>query len=633
MTDSNIQARREAFNKQYAALQNKYGDNIPTLDYNKAWNSTMGIAKQFSTVKTPAPAQLDTLQKQYFTQLIEANPVSGKLKDIIKEAKDLFPKELGNILPKKYDNLTSSQKNKRNQFVRAADECVNSDSSVTGNTVIQGDASKNTSFEQVQGSLNNFFNKVTRPGAISGEGGGGATSLNMPEEIRQVSSQISNSMGSVVNKMTSDVNMAMSAKMAGGYSKIKNTEFAKISPSYPEALAIKMTIAQQLPLATTASNLFNKVTCGGVDIQKAIKDSVTDLLAAAIPNITNPTSCVTEEVMGGIMNDVTSKLDDVIGPALAPIADQLGFSFNPKEFLTSGIDVMNRVKDTFNCEETPTCPPSNKYVAGKGQTQGTSVAQAAASFGKMFQGVGVAQAAASQMDGLTDFQKKYGKWDVFGAPSGGSSSSLSPCDPGNDCSGPNVSIVGGGGSGGRGKLIFGDFINKIDRNDIWGAVKRTASIAGVSLENAGSGYTSPPIVSIDDDCNEGFGAFGQTTIDNNQNSPTYGQITSITMISSGENYPADGEEVPLYISGLVILNEGSGYEVTDTLDDFELEILDGKIVNASLVNSVAYTGLPELNISTSTGVGAVVRPIMTNIKPQQQGNIIQVIDCVGKINE
>ena len=630
MTDSNIQARREAFNKQYAALQNKYGDNIPTLDYNKAWNSTMGIAKQFSTVKTPAPAQLDTLQKQYFTQLIEANPTSGKLKDIIKEAKDLFPKELGNILPKKYDNLTSSQKNKRNQFVRAADECVNSDSSVTGNTVIQGDASKNTSFEQVQGSLNNFFNKVTRPGAISGEGGGGATSLNMPEEIRQVSSQISNSMGSVVNKMTSDVNMAMSAKMAGGYSKIKNTEFAKISPSYPEALAIKMTIAQQLPLATTASNLFNKVTCGGVDIQKAMKDSVIDLITAALPNITNPTSCATEEIMGAIMNDVTTKLNDTIEPLLTPIADQLGFSFNAVDFFASGIDVVNRVKDTFNCEETPPfIAPSNRYISGRGQTKGISAAQATASFAKMFEGVGIAQAAAQTVSGLTDFEKKYGQWDVFGSPLSGSSSALSPCDSG--CSGPSVSILGGGGTGAKGKLIFADFINKIDTNDIWGAVRRTASIAGVEITDPGSGYTSSPVVSIDDDCDEGYGAVASATIDNNQNSPTYGQVTSITMVTTGENYSADGEDVPLYVSGVVIVNEGGSYQVDDTLEDFELEIIDGRITNASLVNARAFTTLPELNINTSTGVGAILRPIMSPTRPQ--GDVIQVIDCIGKIDE
>tara|TARA_X000000368_G_C23056096_1_gene723948 strand:+ start:2010 stop:3878 length:1869 start_codon:yes stop_codon:yes gene_type:complete len=622
MTDSNIQkaaSRKAVFDKAYADLENKYGANIPTSEYNKVWNSTVGIAKQFSTLKTPAPAQLDTLQKQYFTQLIEANPVNDKLKGIIKEAKDLFPEVLGKILPKKYDTLTSPQKEKRNQFIRAADECIRPDSGVTGNTVIQGDPSKNTSFEQVQASLGNFFNKVTLPGA---------TSLNMPEEIRQVSSQISNSMGSVVNKMTSDVNASMSSKIAGGYSKIKNAEFAKISPSYPKSLAIKMTIAQQLPLATSASNLFNKVTCGGVDIQKAMKDSVIDLLTAAAQNVTNPTSCVTEEIMGAIMNDVTTKLDNVIGPELAPIADQLGFSFNPVDFFASGIDVVNRVKDTFNCEETPPFTPSNKYISGKGQTQGTSVAQATASFAKMFQGVGIAQ-AASQSFGLTDFEKKYGQWDVFGSPSSGSSSALSPCD--NECSGPSVSILGGGGTGAKGKLIFTEFINKIDTNDIWGAVRRTASIAGVEITDPGSGYTSPPVISIDDDCNEGYGAFAGATIDNNQNSPTYGQVTSATMITSGENYSADGEDVPLYISGVVIVDEGSSYQVDDTLEDFELEILDGKITNVSLVNRVAYTSLPELNINTSTGVGSILRPIMSSTRPQ--GDTIQVIDCIGKIDE
>ena len=624
MTNSNIQqirARRAEWDKVHDRLKEQYGANSIPLDvYNTAWNSTMGREKQFSTAKTPAPAELDTLQKQYFTQLIEADPRSATLKGIVEEAKDLFPEVLGNIRPKKYSNLTPPQKEKRNQFIRAADECVSSDSGVTGRTIIQADPCKNTAFDQVQASLGNFLSMTTSPSVKS---------LNMPEEIRQVASQISNSMGSVVNKMTSDTNMALAAKMAGGYSMIKNTEFAKISPTYPKALAVKMTIAQQLPLATTASNLFNKITCGGVDIQKALKDSVIDLLTAAAANVTNPTSCVTEEIMGAIMNDIATKLNDLIGPLVEPIGDQLGFSFDPIAFLTSSVDVVNRVKDTFNCEETPTCPPSNKYVAGKGQTQGTSIAQATASFAKMFEGVGIAQAAAQTVSGLTDFEKKYGQWDVFGSPLSGSSSALSPCDSG--CSGPSVSILGGGGTGAKGKLIFADFINKIDTNDIWGAVRRTASIAGVEITDPGSGYTSSPVVSIDDDCNEGYGAVASATIDNNQNSPTYGQVTSITMVTTGENYSADGEDVPLYVSGVVIVNEGGSYQVDDTLEDFELEIIDGRITNASLVNARAFTTLPELNINTSTGVGAILRPIMSPTRPQ--GDIVKVIDCIGKIDE
>ena len=624
MTNSNIQqirARRAEWDKAHDRLKEQYGANSIPLDvYNTAWNSIMGREKQFSTAKTPAPAELDTLQKQYFTQLIEADPRSATLKGIVEEAKDLFPEVLGNIRPKKYSNLTPPQKEKRNQFIRAADECVSSDSGVTGRTIIQADPCKNTAFDQVQASLGNFLSMTTSPSVKS---------LNMPEEIRQVASQISNSMGSVVNKMTSDTNMAIAAKMAAGYSMIKNTEFAKISPTYPKALAVKMTIAQQLPLATTASNLFNKITCGGVDIQKALKDSVIDLLTAAAATVTNPTSCATEEIMGAVMNDITTKLNDVVGPLVEPIGDQLGFSFDPIAFLTSSVDVVNRVKDTFNCEETPTCPPSNKYVAGKGQTQGTSAAQATASFAKMFEGVGIAQAAAQTVSGLTDFEKKYGQWDVFGSPLSGSSSALSPCDSG--CSGPSVSILGGGGTGAKGKLIFADFINKIDTNDIWGAVRRTASIAGVEITDPGRGYTSSPVVSIDDDCDEGYGAVASATIDNNQNSPTYGQVTSITMVTTGENYSADGEDVPLYVSGVVIVNEGGSYQVDDTLEDFELEIIDGRITNASLVNARAFTTLPELNINTSTGVGAILRPIMSPTRPQ--GDIVKVIDCIGKIDE
>ena len=45
-----------------------------------------------------------------------------------------------------------------------------------------------------------------------------------------------------------------------------------------------------------------------------------------------------------------------------------------------------------------------------------------------------------------------------------------------------------------------------------------------------------------DNCDQGYGAYGRAVIDKNPNSPTYGQLTDIIIISEGENYPADGIE-------------------------------------------------------------------------------------------
>ena len=42
------------------------------------------------------------------------------------------------------------------------------------------------------------------------------------------------------------------------------------------------------------------------------------------------------------------------------------------------------------------------------------------------------------------------------------------------------------------------------------------------------GYTSPPLISFGDRCNQGYGAYGKANIDTNPASPTYGQVTSVT---------------------------------------------------------------------------------------------------------
>ena len=58
---------------------------------------------------------------------------------------------------------------------------------------------------------------------------------------------------------------------------------------------------------------------------------------------------------------------------------------------------------------------------------------------------------------------------------------------------------------------------------------------------------------------------------------------------------------------------------------------DGRVIGATLdrddVGSiVAYNGLPNLNISSSTGFGAVLKPIMRNTPPSKK--VLQIIDCV-----
>ncbi len=266
-------------------------------------------------------------------------------------------------------------------------------------------------------------------------------------------------------------------------------------------------------------------------------------------------------------------------------------------------------------------------------------------FNTIFSGTAISQGAENLVG---DFEEKYGKWTVFGAPLS-EASNLGPCDFGNvsECGLPTVSFFGGDGLGAAGSVILGKIINNVDTEDAVGSVVKVGSIVGVEMTNPGQSYTRAPLVTFQDSCNKGYGGYGRAIIDQNPSSPTFGQVTSVVITSEGENYPADIGELPLYIVDVIIENPGQDYgdddivvipDTPDTPDTpivdpiVDIEIVDGRVTRVDVKEGFAFNGLPDLNIESSTGFGAVLRPIMSIVQPDRQdgqGEIIQVIDCVS----
>ena len=108
-------------------------------------------------------------------------------------------------------------------------------------------------------------------------------------------------------------------------------------------------------------------------------------------------------------------------------------------------------------------------------------------------------------------------------------------------------------------------------------------------------------------------------------------MTSISIISEGENYPA-GEEEPVFLTDVIVDDGGQDYADTDTLVAAhcgDLTIVDGRITKVTLSNLCRFEDLADLTIKSDTGFGAVLRPIMsTTIPPVLQGELVEVIDCV-----
>ena len=112
------------------------------------------------------------------------------------------------------------------------------------------------------------------------------------------------------------------------------------------------------------------------------------------------------------------------------------------------------------------------------------------------------------------------------------------------------------------------------------------------------------------------------------------------MISEGENYPSsstdeviNSDDIPVGVINTKITNGGSGYGNDTTASDgnvtYNLTIDDGKIISATPINNVKITEIPKIVVSSSTGVGALIKPIIGRLPLTSQGEVIQVIDCVG----
>lgn len=523
-------------------------------------------------------------------------------------------------------NNTEDQQKLMDRFIRSNTPCSDgtggSDSLSVGLKVVVPDPCKDTTLDKQKAHISNFFDKVTGPNKDL---------VNLPQEIKNISSAVSNDMAGYVNKMSGSLNDELEILFSGGFGKLSAEIFAQVSKSFPYSAALNKIVDIQEGLIPPISSLLNNIFCVNTKIEAALPGIVEDLLTAAIDNVIAVPACVVDEIVGAIDNKVINMIDSIATPGLGPILKVLNIAFNVKDFLLGGVDLHKKIGGlSFNLkcpeEKGPKCPVSSVYTVGKGVQKGSTLKETITDFDQVIKGTALSQAVKGAKN---DFEEAYGVWQVFGSKLADVKVGVKECvttPP--RCSLPKVEIFGGGGVDAVGKVILGKFIDRFDSNDVLAGVRKTASIVGIEIQNPGSGFTDDPLITIQDNCNQGYGAYAKVHVDHNPQSPTYGEISSITMLSTGTNYPAEDEETPLYIDKVIIEDPGKGYADDDTLEDFDLEIRDGKVVGGQLRNWVSYDDLPELNINSETGVGAILRPVMSKTRPQ--GKVVEVIDCVGR---
>ena len=517
---------------------------------------------------------------------------------------------------------------------------------------------------KIEGPLNKFLNKAS-------EGLGEA--FDFIDGLDETVSEISDAMEGLTSNMSTLLQDKLGEFINSGMMAAKDHIFNTIT----NPLAA---FAQNTAFANAAlkpvSGLMKAFGCLGSTIKKALKGTIKNLLTNMIKKgFINPIECAVEDFIGAMTAKVASVMDSIIGPLINPINSlfsKIGQGFGSVTgFLSKGLNILGKVQGLINCKDAGSeCTVQEEYELNVGSKKSTKESRKKNQIARIFDNMSD-KLSNDDGTGLIDrMDKQIGNWndvkrvdkfvlneklnefkennpkatkEEIDAERKRISDNLPEftpdCNTGNifECGLPRIEFFGGGGEGAVGDVILGNFMNQLKEEAIDNAPtiydkdgnklsdERTASIIGVDMLFPGEGYTEEPIVSFVDNCDKGYGAYGRAMIDKDPNSPTFGQVTGILMISEGENYPT-GEVSDAYVDRIVVEKGGSGYKLEDKIADFEICGVDENgAITKVCTNDKSYQSLPSLNVQ-GQGKGAVLTPVMTR-KPRMTG-VINVIDCI-----
>ena len=406
-------------------------------------------------------------------------------------------------------------------------------------------------------------------------------------------------------------------------------------------LAKKAAQEAQLSMVEPVLKIQDSIPCIVKNITDKLKLDVASLLTDFVNNVENFTDCIGDQFIGALFNDIikgiNTELEDGLKGVSAIFPD--GNIENLLRDKAEGILGIAEIFDDCDVQNADFSGKTNGFLLGIGPLNINleNIAGDILNIANAAQELKEAAASPGGVIGnlgLFDFMRP----DVS---TPGFSSTLSDCytGPPLNCSGIKINLFGGGGSGATGSPILGSIIS-----DTFAV--QTASLIGINLQSGGSGYTSAPFVEITDTCRNGYGAVARAVVDYDPSSPTFQQVTDVYIVSSGTNYPViepeEGDDGVYTVDHVVVVKPGQNYKQEDTVVDdkgnvYE-KILDdqGRILNVippdpSMNNVLPFSTLPELEVISSTGIGALLKAQLAP-RPTYQGKVRQVIDCISPRN-
>ena len=445
--------------------------------------------------------------------------------------------------------------------------------------------------------------------------------------VSSYSKSIVDKSGSLVSGMVDDTFDRLAPMSNSGLKILYNNVYTKIlAATKSTQIAHIAGVAAQTAMVAPLNVANSLVGCLANNIISDLGESTEAILNSVIDNVFNVNDCVSDQVVGAITNNIIGKIGTGMSGALGGLDKILGFfggggGFNVENMIRQSTSAIAGAVGLRGCnapakrEENGPC----RYRIGYGAVSSNDADL------KNILGNANAAAAVSNAARLTGFplegiQDIAGSLDIFNSDMKvpGFKSAISDCYSGLPtlCEPPKIRIFGGGGDSGEAIPLFGNILQ--------GIKYRTGSIIDIKVTNPGNNYTFPPFVEIVDNCKQGFGATARAIVKD-------GKITSIYIVTEGENYPV-ADQPELVIINVDIINPGLNYQDGDSVTDnfgneYDVRIQNGSITKVSPITQIPVDTVPVLRVNSSTGDGALLSATIDE-RPDDQREVKQVIDCI-----
>jgi hypothetical protein len=492
-----------------------------------------------------------------------------------------------------------------------------------GQKIIFGNSCEDTAIKGISTEVTNLLSKVQNSSSVFS---------NISNEIDRTVETITGLANGIVGQMFYKVYNSLVDPLQQGLDILYKTVFAKVFAATQErSIAHEAGVKAQEAMVAPTKKLEQAIPCVSSNITNGLSGVIKDILKSVIDNVKNFVTCAGEQFVGALANTIIGAITSGLAGPLSGVSKLLSFAggFDLNGILRGGIDSLAGIAGFFGCNQSRSKCSSgvNQWTIG---CSGNDTGSEKEKFGKILANANIAATIGNAVNAAGDVVSSVQSgFDIFSSATSLLNAPLSPlggCYTGDltGCGAPQVKIFGGGGSGASATSILGNFVTGIvDGSDL-----TTASVIGVRVDNTGSGYRYPPFVEIVDDCNQGYGAVARSVINEN------GEVVAIYIVSEGENYSIDPEPNLDYTVGEVVIEDpGFDYDPNDDgVDNFgnryQLTVDNGRIIKVAPINRFVVSSLPEITINSQNGRGAVLRPIISVTPPPQQGEVVQVIDCI-----